>query len=129
MIIKHYYITKKRENSILDLIDKKLYLRKLSKDRSKVYLSTLDMKTALIHNKSDILDVIDLNSITASEYTLKSHKNNQFYCSHPLGETTRIAYFEANRSEAKAWEMFNLKKSKNIVVSQTIRHKLQELNR
>ncbi|MDI2111961.1 hypothetical protein [Commensalibacter nepenthis] len=127
MTIKHFFITKKTENAILELQDNKLVMTKVSKRKPKVYLSTIDMKTGVIHNKSKIFRTVDLVLVNPTTYALQSKETGLFYSSAPLKADKVTASVEVNCSKVQEWEHFNLQKSKNIMISDDILKVLSDL--
>ncbi|CAI3930566.1 MULTISPECIES: hypothetical protein [Commensalibacter] len=128
MSIKHFFITKKNENSILKEVDNQLVMIKKSNTPSKIFLSTLNMKTAIIHNKKRIFDCVDLNEFGKDTYSLKSRENSKYYSSNPLKTSNSPSSFVANRSNQQEWEHFNLDKTKNIMLHNEVLSTLNKIS-
>lgn len=103
-------------------------MEKKSGRDSKVFLSTLNMKTAVIHDKNHVYDCIELHRIHNDTYNFKSITNNKYYCSHPLVTQNNHSDFAANRDQAQAWEHFELQKAKTIVLKDEVLNSLNKIS-
>lgn len=128
MLIKHFFLTKKNENSIIKELNNQLVMIKKSNTPSKVFLSTLNMKTAIIHNKKHIYDYVDLNQFGKDTYSLKSRENSKYYSTTPLKITITPSPFVANRTNQQEWEHFNLHRTKNITLHNEVLSALYKIS-
>lgn len=128
MTITHFFITRKNENTILTYTNKTLKMEKKSGRLSKVFLSTINMKTGIIHDKKHIYDTVDINQVNQLKYSLKSKTNNKYYCSQPISLPNSNPNFDANRDHAQEWEHFDLNKTKNIMLNGNVLDTLNKIS-
>lgn len=109
MFIKNFIITRKQDNSHLALINHHLNMVDKYQKHPFIYLSTIDMKSGILHDGKTVIDQIIIHSHQNHSVSLISKKSNQCYQSIPLQKQQIASRFYSSQHHHHEWTRFNLK--------------------